>query len=252
MHFLFFVAAAQLTGLFLNSEAFIPRSLQGKRSLAIKIGSWDNDDFLASLSGNNPNAGTGKEEDELPPDDMPGAELSEEAKQRIKEQNEKEEFSGGSRFKQLLEAAKQAEGTGVTPMENPYARNPFAGIEGLDPQATPQPSPNVNLDEMSVEQQAEMFRAMMKGQQPAPAQVPSNLAIPPLPKPPAPDRKVGRNRDADTIQNTADVYFAQLKRDSTVRGIARIQGDWKKSNEVFTDEKIEELGNAIKKNPHLE
>jgi hypothetical protein len=108
----------------------------------------------------------------------------------------------------------------------------------------------MNPDEMTVEQQAEMFRQMMQGKQP-PSQSSQELKIPPLPKPPAPDRKVGRNRDADTIQNTADVYFAQLKRDSTVRGIARIRGEDDKANEVFKDERISELNNMIKENPHL-
>jgi len=51
-----------------------------------------------------------------------------------------------------------------------------------------------------------------------------------IPKPPK-----EANRDAYEIQNTADVYFAQLKRDSTVRAIARKAGDIETANKPFSD-----------------
>jgi hypothetical protein len=51
----------------------------------------------------------------------------------------------------------------------------------------------------------------------------------------------GRNRDAYEISNSADVYFAQLKRDSTVRTLARRQGDVTKANAVFEDESVHAL-----------
>lgn len=251
------LAAAQSVGLFLTpSDAFCPASLltNNKRSVTLNVGSWDNDEFLESLSSNNKN--NAGDNDDLPEKETPGDELTEEQRKKISEMNDQEEYQGGTRLKQIMEAAKKAQtegGNSMTPVQNPFAENPFEGIEGLDPQATPSPAPgNLNLNEMTVEQQAEMFRQMMQGNmQPPPVQAAPDVAIPPLPRPPAPDRKVGRNRDADAIQNTADVYFAQLKRDSTVRGIARIRGDYDQSNEVFADPKIKELENMIQENPHL-
>ena len=64
-------------------------------------------------------------------------------------------------------------------------------------------------------------------------------------------RKIGRNRDADTIANTADAYFARLKRDSTTRNFARYAGDDHKANDVFHDPSIQEI-QAPELNPYLE
>jgi hypothetical protein len=64
-------------------------------------------------------------------------------------------------------------------------------------------------------------------------------------------RPVGRNRDADTIANAADLYFAQLKRDSSVRGKARIRGDAEKADQVFADKGIKELEGLMYENPYL-
>ena len=265
-------AAAQSLGLFLNSaEAFAPAcgtSLLSRKAvfsssspslLQVSADPDDYDDeFLESLSGKNPAS-------EVPTSDdsIEGAELTEEMRAKMKENNEKEEFGGGKRFKELLEAAKRAEKLAEPErpksLKNPFADNPFAGIEGLDPTigptaAPPPPAPptNLNPDEMTVEQQAEMFRQMMAGQQavPPPAAAVAPIELPKA-RPPKPDAKYGRNRDADAIQNTADVYFAQLKRDSTVRGIARIRGDDDTANAVFHDPKIEELKNLISVNPGL-
>lgn len=258
------VAAAQSLGLFLHSaDAFTPacstsllqRKTTSPKSSCLQVSADPDDyddDFLQSLSGKNPSS-------EVPTSDdsIDGAELTEEMRAKMKENNEDEEFGGGTKFKQLLEAAKRAEKTAEPQrpksLKNPFAENPFAGIEGLDPNLGPTAAPaapNLDPDEMTVEQQAEMFRQMMAGKQVAP---PPQVAPIELPKarPPKPDAKFGRNRDADAIQNTADVYFAQLKRDSTVRGIARIRGDDDTANAVFKDPKIEELKDLISVNPGL-
>jgi hypothetical protein len=62
---------------------------------------------------------------------------------------------------------------------------------------------------------------------------------------------VGRNRDADAISNTSDLYLAQLKYDSTVRNIARYRGDEAKANAVFQDEGVHKLKDELLKNPYL-
>jgi hypothetical protein len=64
-------------------------------------------------------------------------------------------------------------------------------------------------------------------------------------------RKIGRNRDADTIANAADAYLARLKRDSTTRNLARYAGDEHKANDVFHDPEIENI-QAPQLNPFLE
>ena len=66
----------------------------------------------------------------------------------------------------------------------------------------------------------------------------------------APDgRKIGRNKDADAIVNSADLYFAQLKRDSTTRNYARYAGDDEKANAVFHHPSIEQIKMHV--NPYL-
>ena len=53
------------------------------------------------------------------------------------------------------------------------------------------------------------------------------------------------NKDVYEIQNTADVYFAQLKRDSSVRQKARNDGDVNVANSVFADVGVKALNNYI-------
>eukprot|EP00586_Coscinodiscus_wailesii_P021758 CAMPEP_0172518606 /NCGR_PEP_ID=MMETSP1066-20121228/290921_1 /TAXON_ID=671091 /ORGANISM="Coscinodiscus wailesii, Strain CCMP2513" /LENGTH=312 /DNA_ID=CAMNT_0013301031 /DNA_START=164 /DNA_END=1104 /DNA_ORIENTATION=- len=65
-------------------------------------------------------------------------------------------------------------------------------------------------------------------------------------------RPVGRNRDADSISNKADVYFAQLKMDSRIRKQAFMDGDTEKSNEVFGDERVVELGETLQRDPQIQ
>ena len=80
-----------------------------------------------------------------------------------------------------------------------------------------------------------------------------NALEPPLPqrtKGTDSPRPVGYNADAYAISNTADVYFAQLKQDSKVRKIARLNGDLDTANQVFGDKSVEEIGNSWNTNPY--
>lgn len=144
--------------------------------------------------------------------------------------------ASGSRFAEMMQLAKQRGGQqpgGAVPggraIENPF----------LQPQASANPG------ELSVEEQARMFREMMAGNQAVP-QAPVRVAADP-----GGVRPVGRNADADKIANTSDLYFAQLKRDSTVRTIARMKGDNEASEAVFEDDGIKELDNLLLTNPYL-
>lgn len=95
-------------------------------------------------------------------------------------------------------------------------------------------------------------------------QTPPQQPIPPQPLPPqplapqpqeaistvnpadfAPKPVNNGNRDAYEITNPADVYFAQLKRDSTIRTKARKAGDIETANSAFADEGVKALSNYL-------
>lgn len=156
--------------------------------------------------------------------------------------------SESSRFKDLMKAAKMAGGQQhiPRPIENPFLNPPPPSVAaGGDPSG------------LSVEEQARLFREMMAQTQQQQQQQQQLGAIlpPPAPRVAKTDRAgrpVGRNRDADSIANTADLYFAQLKRDSTVRTMARLRGDDDVADQVFADEGIKQLDDLLQKNPYLQ
>jgi len=63
-----------------------------------------------------------------------------------------------------------------------------------------------------------------------------------LPKP-LPDKK--GNKDTFDIQNSADLYLAQLKRDTIVRTEARVSGDITTANSPFSDDSVKQLGGYL-------
>lgn len=218
LNFAAFLALASTTT---TTDAFLyPNRASSKMpsSTAKMVGGWDNDDFLAALSGANPQAGNPQPKDG--------------------DDEEADEGQGGSMFKRILEQAKSRVEPGPRPVMNPFLAVPNDPVSPVNPL------------EMSVEEQARMFREMMKngGVPAAPMDIP---AVRRTARTDRAGKPVGRNRDADTIANTADLYFAQLKRDSTVRGIARLQGDDEVANKVFEDEGIKELETILVKNPYL-
>lgn len=107
----------------------------------------------------------------------------------------------------------------------------------------------VNPDELSVEDQARMFREMMAGKTQGPVEPPPVSRVS---REDRAGRPMGRNPDADKITNTSDLYFAQLKRDSTVRTIARIRENKEVSEAVFQDDGIKELDALLQQNPYLQ
>ena len=225
-------------------------------SLAAVGQGWDNENFLDSLSGGS--------------DDMDAANQKyyKQTEQRGKLQEwrqqqqarhtgqelqaisegaseesadaDKEDVQGGSRFKEMMEKGKQPS-PAATPEQRsgPILYNP---MEGLSP--SPKQTPGAGASsELSMQEQAQLFQKFLQMQQQG------NVA--PAPSPSKPGKRVGRNRDADTIANTADLYFAQLKRDSTVRTIARYEGDLERANAVFEDEGVKELEGMLQTNPYL-
>jgi hypothetical protein len=177
------------------------------------VGSWNNDGFLEALSGG------GNEPPDEDEDDEP-----------------RDGDQGGSRLKDIMAKAQQSSipsEHGFRPIENPFL--------------TPPPvSPPIDPEELTLEEQARRFRQMMQN---------GGGELPPQSRRTArtdrAGRPVGRNRDADTIANAADLYFAQLKRDSSVRGVARMRGEDEKADKVFADEGIKELESLMYENPYL-
>ena len=205
-------------------------------------------------------------DDDLLSSTVPGAVLTDEMKAQIKAANEAEPdgSQGGQLFREMLARAKRGDTLAA----------PAATTVPPPPPVVPPTTNAASLDNLSVEQQAELFRQMMAQQQqqqqqqlPIPA-TPPPVAVP-LSQPPLainpgalPRRTSGgddrrkassgtaRNRDADAIVNTSDLYFAQLKLDSTLRNYARYTGDDDKANAVFADPSIREIKAHV--NPALQ
>jgi hypothetical protein len=260
--------------------AFVPSSVRSASSTsALRVGNlgWDNENFLESL-GNGDEAVNeaneryyaqsrfghpdewDKDQEESPTPKAPnakngtmGAELTEEMKAKVKASHtpEEEASQGGKMFRELLKKAQ--DGTSLKPPPQPP----------VVPQSPVASTPS-DTSQLSVEQQAALFRQMMQQQQqsPPPPPVapaytsPPNYSTMPAARQPigndvaADGRRIGRNRDADAIVNSADVYFAQLKRDSTIRNDARLTGDADKANQVFVDPSIREI--QMHTNPYME
>ena len=58
-------------------------------------------------------------------------------------------------------------------------------------------------------------------------------------------KRAGGNNDAYEVNNSADVYFAQLKRDSSIRTEARRRGDLDTANAPFTEKGVLALKNFL-------
>ena len=228
---------------------------------------WDNDNFLSSLSGSDKDrenanksyfqmSRVGRPDVPIDNDDyeeegedlsrsISGAELTPEMIDKVKQSHTEEEESsgGGKMFREMMNRAKQQEAQ--APRQQYYA-----------PQQQQQPPsmPPVDPSNLSVEDQARMFREMMMQQTSGQTAPPAASASPPAKflhgGVDAMGRRIGRNRDADAIVNSADVYFAQLKRDSSTRNIARDTGDDDKANAVFSDPSIQDI--KLHVNPYLE
>jgi hypothetical protein len=228
--------SALAVGVLSVSQGFVVRPTTLVRSPfalhAIDKG-WDNSNFLEALSNGNDAINDANEQYKKQSDWR--------AEHRaVQAEGASEDSPGGSRFKEMLNKAKEAE---PKPGEGPILYNPMEGIKS--PAIVPPSAASPSDGSLSVEEQARMFREMMANQ----AQAPIAPAL--EPKRRTEPRRQGRNRDTDTISNTADLYFAQLKRDSTVRIIARYTGDLETANAVFQDEGVLELNDLIKTNPYL-
>ncbi|CAJ1949504.1 unnamed protein product [Cylindrotheca closterium] len=158
-----------------------------------------------------------------------------------------EPASGSSRFKELMEAAKR-DGGGAEP-SGTVIQNPFLATPAAPAPAAPAAG-GINLENMSIEDQAALLRQLMAN--------PDGGGDPNTPptgmkekRTDVAGRPTGRNRDADGISNTSDLYFAQLKRDSTVRTLARQRGEDEVAQAVMEDGGIKELGNMLVENPYL-
>lgn len=239
------------------ASILVRKRLSSSSSLRVGQG-WDNENFLDSLSGGSDAIDAANQKYQTQSEQRgklqewrqqqqerdTSASTLQASSEGAAEEAEDEEGQGGSRFKEMMEksqqrAASSSEEGGEAP-SGPILYNPLEGIKTPDADK----APDAAETDLSMQEQAQLFQKFMKMQQ-------EGGSAQPQPSKSSDGRKVGRNRDADTIANTADVYFAQLKRDSTVRTIARHQGDLEKANSVFEDEGVKELEGFIQKNPYL-
>lgn len=202
-------------------------------------------------------------------------------KAKASHDDEKEEAAqGGSRFRDLMERAKEKQPEEAQLLEvqrqeqqqlaqqrlqNPLlaattATPPVVDNSIVPPSSIMTPEELMNL---SIEEQARLYREFFYVQQQKQKSMQEQLQPHQQAKSigSTPDnylqadigfdgRKIGRNRDADAISNASDVYFARLKRDSTTRNIARYSGDHAKANDVFHDPTIQDIKAPV--NPYLE
>lgn len=182
-----------------------------------------------------------------------GASLSPEMVEKAKASHfdDKEETSqGGSRFRALIARAQDNQ---IMPQ---HQQNPLLADEGAITPASSIMSPE-EIANLSIEAQARLYREFFFTQQQGKSSqqqnaksigsTASNYLEPGIG---FDGRKIGRNRDSIALSNTGDVYFAQLKRDSTSRNIARYSGDDARANDVFHDPAIQEMKAPV--NPYLE
>jgi hypothetical protein len=234
-------SVATILALAAGADAFIPPALNRRATLLSVGGGWDNEEFMKSLA---------------PPNDGDAHEKGKEGSNYGPEPGSEELSQGGSRFQEIMDAAKaakdSAEDQPVRAVANPYLNPPTPPPARPTTEAVTE-NPPVDLDNLSVEDQAAMFRKLMGRSQTGISADPVPYTAPPSStKDPRGGRPVGRNRDADSIANSSDLYFAQLKRDSNVRVIARINGEDDKTEAVFEDEGIEELKGLLHANPYLQ
>lgn len=250
-------------GIFTFCAAFVPLSNRQRSTHSIGIGGvgWDNDNFLNSLGGSDQDRQKANDSYHRMsrmggPEEMDGsssstgddgssftagAEFTKDMVEKVKQMNSEEEEAsqGGSMFREMMKRAQN--------------RPPPPTMVQPAQYTNPPPSMPMDPANLSVEEQARMFREMMMQQQGQSAPVPEPPSMPPAKFLPggvdSVGRKIGRNRDADTIQNSADLYFAQLKRDSTSRNYARYRGDDDLANQVWHDPSIQEI--SIPENPYL-
>ena len=127
--------------------------------------------------------------------------------------------------------------------------NAFAQFSAANPQAAaqmtmpPPPQPPMMGQPMAPPPQMQPMATPPPQQQPQPTTTQTdNTPKTPYDYLPKGD---GRNSQAYEVNNAADVYFAQLKRDSTVRTEARKRGDLDTANNPMSDEGVKVIGNFL-------
>mmetsp|Transcript_797 Transcript_797/g.1258 ORF Transcript_797/g.1258 Transcript_797/m.1258 type:complete len:729 (+) Transcript_797:137-2323(+) len=238
-----------------TSSAFVPQSIPRTfgSNTRIQVGSWENDDFLEALSGGSNAQDKANDDYQAQSKFKPGEEPPSAS------DTSDESSQGGTRLQQLMAQAKNAESQPQGPRPQPMTYKPPVynppNAAQEPPAAAPTQPGMPSLDNLSVEEQAELFRRFMAGGQqlPQPVEAPAPSSAPVMRGGvDRQGRKIGRNKDSDTIANSSDLYFAQLKADSTIRTIARYSGDDNTAANVMGHEAIQEIADTMKVNPYLE
>jgi len=183
-------------------------------------------------------------------------------------QDDREDSSqGGSRFRALMERARDQE---QTRKQNPLVvayggnNNPYGNAAAAPDTTSSTPPSSIMTPEeianLSIDEQARLYREFFYVQQKEKSGQQNSISDSKSIGSTSSNylgagigfdgRKIGQNKDTLAISNAADVYFAQLKRDSTTRNLARYSGDNLKANEVFHDPAIQDIKAPV--NPYLE
>jgi hypothetical protein len=193
-------------------------------------------------------------------------------------EHDEENPMGGEMFRKMMEKAQQGPNRPAS-VQEAYP-SPSAAVP--PPTAAAPAAPAVAPDQMAYyQQQLKVWQEQMTAyaqfsaanpeaaksmtMPPPPPPPPAMAATPPPPAEPAaplalaPDLESdpstvdpkayvpqgSGNKDAYEITNPADVYFAQLKRDSYVRTTARKEGDLDTANKPFADVGVKALNNIL-------
>lgn len=207
-----------------------------------------------------------------------GVEGEEEVKLPKEHDHDEENPMGGQMFRQMMERAKQQGGNRPSGAQEPTtpAFAPIVPEPAAPAAAPPADAMAYYQQQLKVWQDQMTAYAQLTAANP---EIAASMTMPPPPPPPtgmvggqtaapvpaaepvvveAPKDvdpttldpkqfipKASGNRDAYEITNPADVYFAQLKRDSTVRTEARKRGDLEAANNPFSDPGVKALNNLL-------
>jgi len=249
----------------------------------LKNPEWDNDDFLAALSGtdeqrNNVNRvylaqaektresqarmANWRQQQEAranpnipqatpPPPPPPPQSMLEDLQDKAMGGMSQPGISGGSKLRNMMEQSSQKQGMinrYPTEFTNSYQQQPPQQYQHPPPpppqQYQQQPPPQPQVQQQQPLSDPNDILNQLAGV-PPPNQQQQSTQIQ------DPNRPIGRNKDADQIANAADMYFAQLKLDSKIRKRAFLDGDYDTSNDVFADERVQDLPNELRKNPFI-
>ena len=181
-------------------------------------------------------------------------------------ENDEDNPDGGQIFKQMMEKAKQGpkkiEQEPVARAIYPPEAPTVAPVKAVDPKAMEYYQQQLQVWQQQMTAYSQFIASNPESAasmtMPLPPQPPLGMGGPsPAQTPPGSDLEDGEvdpkkylpkgsgNKDSYEITGPADIYFAQLKRDSYVRSVARRDGDMEVANNPFADVGVKALTSIL-------